>query len=635
LPPELKRRAKPFGLWLAVAVCATSVAWAAAQTTAVHTLENLYYDAWHALGGVRYAPRHVAVVAIDDDTLAELKDDPLAFWAPHFARALDVLTEAGAKVIGFDLLYQVSAEAWLRKLKLQDSAAARSYDAPLRRALARGNVVLITQLVPAKDGAELLLPPPEELALLPHGVADLGVGNLFPDEDKHVRHFQPFVDPDPAKPGAGFAMQLALRAAGVDPAASDWRIGGAEFRRDLEPRAIGFAGPAGTVPTISMKALLSPNAQANPEVRALRDKVVIVGPTSAGLGDSHFTPYSRGARAEQMSGPEIHANAVESILSGRVPRPLGQTAALLYLGVVAALAAWLFLRAGIAASVIGAAAGLALSALIGDLAMGHDLIVPVALPQAAIAAALLLSLALRFTGEERERRRVRAMFGRYVSDEVVAKLLADDARPDLGGETHTVTVLFSDIRSFTTISEKLAPHEVVEMLNEYFSRVCEPILAEGGTVDKYIGDAVMALFGAPVAYPDHARRALRAALGMARAAEEFRGWMESRFAGRGLPSFGIGVGLCTGEAVIGDIGTPRRRDFTAIGDTVNAASRLEGVTKDLKCVIAAADSTLRAAGAGVRTGKVETVTVKGRIEPIRVYEILALDTPQEATRGKE
>jgi adenylate cyclase len=163
------------------------------------------------------------------------------------------------------------------------------------------------------------------------------------------------------------------------------------------------------------------------------------------------------------------------------------------------------------------------------------------------------------------------------------------------------------------------------MLNAYFTLVCEPILAQGGTVDKFVGDAVMAIFGSPVQHPDHARRALRAALGMAQAAGEFRQWMVARFPGKGLPEFGIGIGLNTGEAVIGDIGTPRRKEFTAIGDTVNAASRLESATKDLQCVILAGESTLRAAGPGVKTGKADDIKVKGKAAPLRVVEVLGIE----------
>jgi adenylate cyclase len=128
-----------------------------------------------------------------------------------------------------------------------------------------------------------------------------------------------------------------------------------------------------------------------------------------------------------------------------------------------------------------------------------------------------------------------------------------------------------------------------------------------------------------VRHPDHARRAVRAALGMAREAAGFTQWMHRRFPDRGLADFGVGVGLHTGDAVIGDIGTPRRKEFTAIGDTVNAASRLEGVTKDMGCVVVASEATVRAAGAGVRTGKFEQVRVKGKAEPLAVYEIVGLD----------
>jgi adenylate cyclase len=254
----------------------------------------------------------------------------------------------------------------------------------------------------------------------------------------------------------------------------------------------------------------------------------------------------------------------------------------------------------------------------------EDWLLPVGAVQTALGIGFLTTLGLRLTGEERERARLKKMFGRYVSDDVVA-VLTEGERPDLAGESVNVTVLFSDIRNFTTISEKLNAHEVVEMLNAYFSATTEPILREGGMVNKFIGDAVMAIFGSPVRHPDHARRALVAALAMVKEAEDFKQWMRDRFPDRGLPEFGIGIGLHSGEAVIGDIGTPRRKEFTAIGDTVNAASRLEGVTKEMGCVIVASEATLRAAGPGVRTGKFEQVRVKGKSEPLAVYEIVGLD----------
>ena len=232
-------------------------------------------------------------------------------------------------------------------------------------------------------------------------------------------------------------------------------------------------------------------------------------------------------------------------------------------------------------------------------------------------------LGIKLTGEERERARIRKIFSRYVDDDVVEKLLASGALPDLGGEVCQVTVLFADIRNFTTISERLDPHQVVEMLNRYLSQACESVMAQGGTVDKFIGDAVMAVFGAPAPYPDHARRALGAALDLAEKAQEIRAWMHRRFGDLELPDFAIGIGLHTGEAIVGNIGSPRRLEFTAIGDTVNAASRLESLTKDLGWTIVASQSTI-AAAPGVVTGRQETRAVKGRQEPLEVFEVLGL-----------
>jgi adenylate cyclase len=613
--------------WHAAAVAAAALLLAVgiAQTSWHRALEATYYDWLHVFAGVRYEPRHAAVVAVDDATLLALKDDPLAFWAPHFARTIETLTQAGARVVGLDFLYQVSAEAWLKKLELPDSEISRNYDAPLRAALAGGNVVLISHLVPHGDGAGLLVPPQEQLLLLPGGLHDVGIANLFPDDDKVVRHFRVALDPDARKPAMSLGALLAIRAAGADPQQAAWEIGGATLRRDVAPRLIGYAGPPGTIPVISMSALLKPGALQDPAVRSLKDRVVVLAASNAGTPDQHFTPYSRGAHAAQMTGGEIHANIVETILSGRHPRVLPPALALMGLGILLCLVTWGFFALRLAwgaALLLGACAAVA---LLSFASFGHDWIVPIAGPQTGILAAFLLALAARLTGEERERARIRAIFGKYVADEVVEKLLSEERRPDLGGESLDVTVLFSDIRGFTTISEKLGAREVVEMLNAYFTRVCEPILAQGGTVDKYIGDAVMAVFGSPVRYPDHARRAIRAALGMAREAADFKRWMLQRFPDRGLAEFGVGVGLHSGEAVIGDIGTPKRKEFTAIGDTVNAASRLEGVTKAMACVIVASEATVRAAGPGVRTGRFEQVKVKGKSEAIPVYEIVGLD----------
>jgi adenylate cyclase len=238
---------------------------------------------------------------------------------------------------------------------------------------------------------------------------------------------------------------------------------------------------------------------------------------------------------------------------------------------------------------------------------------------------LICQSLLRLTREERERERIGQMFGRYVSPHVMSALLASPELPELGGQSRHVTVLFSDIRNFTTLSEKLSAKEVVELLNTYFERACKVLLAEGATIDKFIGDAVMAEFGAPLDQPDHAQRALRAALALHQVAIDFRGWVVERFPDRDLPEFDVGVGLHSGEAVVGNIGSSVRMEYTAIGDTVNVASRLEGMTKSLHCAVLASTDTVALAGSGVRTGPIHNLMVKGRQKTIEAVEIHGLD----------
>ncbi|MFH1603866.1 MAG: CHASE2 domain-containing protein, partial [Pseudomonadota bacterium] len=202
-------------------------------------LEDVYYDYWHQFAGKRREATHAAVVAVDEQTLDEYKDDPLAFWQPHFARAMETLMRAGVKVVGLDYLYQVSAEDWLKKLKLPGADSSRNYDAPFRAQLAAGNKILITQLVELPSGeGRLLLPPRDHLYLLPNGINDLGIANLSPDDDNSVRRYLPVFDPDPNKPAMGFATQIALRAAGLEPTLSEWNIAGVKLAREARPRLI-------------------------------------------------------------------------------------------------------------------------------------------------------------------------------------------------------------------------------------------------------------------------------------------------------------------------------------------------------------------------------------------------------------
>ena len=630
-----QRRAKQAIIGFLIVLLACFFAEAATRAGWLSVLELIYYDLWHVLAGPRGEAQHVVIVSVDTQTFLEHRDEPLVFWGPHFARAIEKARRAGAGIVGLDYLFSVSAESWLSKTALVRGDQGRTHDIPLRAQLASGRVVLIGDVATDDQGnVHLVLPIEDYLFALPGGLADVGLGNFLTDPDGAVRRFAPALFEDGRLPSLTFATLLAVRGAGMSPTSANWSLGGREVANSALPRAIGFVGPPGAVPRLSFSRLISPDKDANPDIERLKDKVVIIAAEHMANQDIHLTPYARGFMAfegRMMSGAEVHANIVETLLTGRFPRPLPSSIRLLSFAVLLSAATALFLRVS---PWRGLGAGVILSlvcTLLGFLLFLGDWILPVAGMQAGVAVSYMVTLGIRLTGEERERIRLREMFGKYVSDEVVEKLLALGRRPDQRGESHRVTVLFSDIRNFTTISERLTPHEVVDLLNAYFTRVCEPILEQGGTLDKFIGDAVMAFFGAPAPYDDHAERALRAAVAVADIAREFRSWVKERFDSMDLPEFRIGIGLHTGEVVVGSIGSPKRLHFTAIGDTVNAASRLESLTKELGWNIVASAEVIRAADGLAVTGRRETVTVKGRQAAIEVVEVIGL----EAEKGEK
>ena len=591
-------------------------------------MEYTYYDLWHILLGRRAEPKHVVIVAVDDQTLLEHQNEPLVFWGPHFARVIENTRKAGARIIGVDYLFTISAESWLKNLELPGTDRSRTYDIPMRAQLASGQMVLIASIAENDQGNyQLLLPISDYLFSLPGGPMDVGLVNFHTDKDGMVRRFFPTFSDDGTIPNLSFATLLAVRAAGLEPTSTKWSLGPWEVPNRVHPYTIGFVGPPGTIPRFSASRLLNPRAESDHEIQRLKDKVVIIAAEHIGHQDIHLTPYAHGFlgfEGRMMSGAELHANIVETLLTGRFPRFTPIWLYFTYLAVVVIIGTAVFFRLH---PLRGLGTGLLLGLLCTFLAFTLfriNWILPVTPVYLALMISYLGTLGLRLTGEERERTRLRQMFGKYVSDEVVEKLLAIGHRPDLEGESLPVTIVFLDIRNFTTISEKLNPREVVEMLNAFFGRVCEPILKEGGTVDKFIGDSIMAVFGSPAPYKDHAQRALRAALAMKKEAHEFRSWMHQHFDGVDLPEFAIGIGLHTGEAVIGSIGSPKRTEFTAIGDTVNIASRLEGLTKELEWIIVASSATINAGGPGVVTGRREKVTVKGREEYVEVLEVIDL-----------
>jgi adenylate cyclase len=253
-------------------------------------------------------------------------------------------------------------------------------------------------------------------------------------------------------------------------------------------------------------------------------------------------------------------------------------------------------------------------------------------PSLALVVAFVAITLYRILTEELQRRWTKRAFQQYVSPEVVERIMQDPAALQFGGELRTLTVLFSDIRDFTTFTEKHDPQVVVQMLREYLTRMTEIVLREGGTLDKYIGDAVMAEFGAPVAYPDHALRACRAALAMTRAVEE----LAETWRAQGKEPFRIGLGVNTGAMVVGNLGSEQLFDYTVIGDEVNLGARLESLNKEYETTthIIISEATYEAAKDGIDARPLGEVKVKGKSRPVVVYELCGLGTtPGGSTRS--
>ena len=625
-PPAPKVPQRNWLRALLVAVIALLVSEGLWQQGLLNGAERFYGDWWIRLAGQRHPVEHVVLVKVDEATLSAYPNEPLLFWGPRYAQAARTLRAAGATVIGLDFLFSASPEEWFARLGGNSGDAARNFDQGFRQELATGKLVLAGM----QTTEETLLPAASYLLSLPGFDTQrfVGAADLLPDNDGTLRAVHPH-PPVPIKADhtrlLSLPFLLAAHASQQSPLAGQWQFGGRTVRAE-QRLVLPYAGPPGTVPSLSMRDTLAQDALDDPAVQAVKGKVVLLGASYAGMNDAHLTPYGRGFfDTPLMIGAEIQAQAIEALLSGRFVDAAPTSARLALAGMIALAASLLWWRQRPATGLLALAAGLVLAAALGYAGTLHDLQIATAHFQMTALLAFTGVYGWRFSHGERERERLRNLFSRYLEPQVVDALINSGELPKLGGEARHMTVLFSDIRDFTTISEQLSPEEVVEMLNQYFGRACAVLAEEGACIDKFIGDAIMAEFGVPLKCDDHARRALRAAIRLREVAAEFRHWMDARFPERKLPAFRIGVGVHTGFAVSGNIGSPQRMEYTAIGDSVNLASRLEGMTKVVGCVILASQDTLDSAGAGFVLGNAATISVKGRAQPVDVREVVSIE----------
>ncbi|MSR85453.1 adenylate/guanylate cyclase domain-containing protein [Candidatus Uhrbacteria bacterium] len=559
------------------------------------------FSSWSAQATDRFflerkADARIVIVGIDDASLARIGRWP---WPRDVhAKLIDTLAQAGVKVIGYDVNFPEATEA------ARDQALADA----IKKA---GNVILPIELS-LKSSSNFFMYDPKSIVqpitLIQSAARGVGHTNTPLDSDGVVR-FVPLTVQAPRSTVPAFAYEIASLAGAVQelPQSSDIPF-------DKRGRLIiNYPdAPRQAFRIISAGDLL----QGKISVASLKDAIVLVGATASDLHDQQEVPTSSGT---PMSGVEIHASILDTLLSRHwlvfAPRWIEA----LFLIILALFLGW-WIAYGLARKrVVWVGIGLWLAWLIfAFVAFDYGLVFDVVWPTITIFilyAALLLE---RWLATEQARSELRTTFSRYVSPTVVESVLRDPSKLKQGGERRHMTVLFSDLRGFTTLSEGLSPEKLVTVLNTYLDAMTRLVFEQEGVLDKYIGDAVMAFWNAPFEQLDHAVRAVRTAVKM-------RARLRELNKTGAFPSgieLKVGIGMNTGDMVVGNIGAEMRYDYTVIGDTVNLGSRVESLCKEYGVEIIITDAVKRELDDQFVLRILDQVAVKGKKEPIRIFEVL-------------
>ncbi len=463
--------------------------------------------------------------------------------------------------------------------------------------------------------------PQSNIAPIARAARHAGYFNMFPDRDGVVRWIPAVIEFN----GAFYAPLSLMAAAAYLDAPLSVRVnsygieavyvGNQAIATDELGRVlINYRGPTGTFPHFSITDILHDRIDPG----RLRDKIVMVGATATGIYDMRVTPFG-----SVFPGLEIHANVVDSILARSFLEHPGWAAifdlmAICLMGGVV----WLVhTRTGVITSAV--AVLLLFTGYIGlcqMLFVRRGWLLNMAYPLIVLFLAYVSITAFRYIAESRQKKFIRDAFSTYLAPAVVKRLIESPERLVLGGEEREITAFFSDVQGFTGISERLSARELVELLNEFLTEMTDIILAHEGTVDKFEGDAIIAFFGAPNHLPDHAEVACRACLQMQSRLAELRG----KWHAAGKPELKMRIGMNTGMAVVGNMGSRQRMDYTMMGDSVNTAARLEGVNKVYGTYTMVSAATLAKVGKDVIGRQLDAIHVVGKTEPVVVYELLGL-----------
>ena len=643
----------------------------------LHRLDNIIYDARVRATMPETLDERVVIVDIDEKSLAEVGRWP---WGRDRLAALvdELLVRQQVAVIGFDVVFgEADESSGLKQLqqlakgglkdqsgfveKLAQLETRLDYDAAFARSIESRPVVLGYYFTSDRDGrVNGVLPPPimdaaklqgrpiqflswsgygSNIEKLAKAAPRAGFFNSITDGDGVVRSIplvsefgaayyeslalamlrmrigSPTVEPgfpseNFAEPGKNSGYQR-LESILLKSGDKTLAIPVDERVATLVPFR-GAGGPnGGSFRYIAAADLLAGRVAAG----SLKEKLVLIGTTAPGLLDLRVTPVG-----ETYAGVETQANVLSGLLDGRVlVRPdYARGFEIVILAIAGLLLA--FALPLLSAPRAVAASAAVIAGLIGInlwLYLGYGLVLPLASALVMALAAFALNMSYGYFVESRAKRELAHLFGTYVPPELVDEMVKDPDRYTMTATTRELTVMFCDIRGFTSLSESMEPTQLQALLNSVFSQLTGVIRAHRGTVDKYMGDCVMAFWGAPVSEPDHASLAVKAALEMLDAIEQ----INAHYRAKGLPEIGIGIGINTGQMCVGDMGSDVRRSYTVIGDAVNLASRIEGLCKTYGVNIVVSENT-RTKAAGLRWQELDKVCVKGRQQAIAIFSPL-------------
>ncbi|MDZ7265486.1 MAG: adenylate/guanylate cyclase domain-containing protein [candidate division KSB1 bacterium] len=591
-------------------------------------LEHKTYDLRFRLRGttsIKDSP--IVLVTIDDQSLVSLQKK-WPFPRAYFARAIENLAAAGAGFIILDVEFT------------EPSATNPFDDYQLAQAIRKfPRVVLAGKVVTEYHRSGTinqfpLKPLPELLA----AGARWGYANIHLDEDGFLRRYSLFHQLHgttyfPLAVEALAAIQKVPGQTANFDAQGQLVVGKIHIPFNADGSIlINYSGAAQHFPTYSFANILDDAQFSLPDVNEDTDifeqykaagifkkKIVIIGAGADELQDNRLTPFFNfdGSR-RLMPGAEIHANALQTILTGDyiVPSPWWLTPLMV-------------LTVGLIGLIISARLrpiwGLLTGLVFGLVYAGStflffaqwNLWLPLVAPLLNFVACYIFTIVHKIVLEQREKGRYRKTFQQYVARSVVDAMLNSGQLPQFGGERKTLTVLFSDIRAFTSYSEKYPPEIVVQRLTEYLSSMVDVVFQHGGTLDKFVGDEIMALYGAPYYFENHAERACETALDMvARLRSLQKSWSE-----KAVEYFQIGIGINTGKVIVGNLGSIQLFDYTVIGDEVNLGARLEGANKHYSTTIIISDSTYQEVKDIAIVRELDVVRVKGKNHPVKIYEL--------------